>query len=95
MIEISVIELEPYVTLIRQINQQLTDTLVLLKNEMLMIENFWIGQTSSTFREKVSNLDQKIVYYQEFVERYATHLETIIEQYRITELNLQHNISEF
>ena len=95
MIEITIKELDPYVNKIRQIYQQLTEILLQMKNNMVMIDNYWIGNTSKTFIEKVSLLDDKIVYYQDFVERYASHLEMIIEQYRLTETNLQQNAAAF
>ena len=95
MIEISIKELEPYVNKIRQINQQLTEILLQMKKNMVMIDNYWIGNTSKTFIEKVSLLDDKKVYYLDFVERYASHLELIIEQYRLTETNLQQNAAAF
>ena len=95
MIDISIYELEPYIDSIRQLNQLLTDTLFQMKNSMLMVENYWQGITSETFIDKVHQLDQKINYSQEFVEKYVSHLETIIEQYRLTETNLNQNIASF
>lgn len=95
MIDISIYELEPYIDSIRQLNQLLTDTLFQMKNSMLMVENYWQGITSETFIDKVHQLDQKINYSQELVEKYVSHLETIIEQYRLTETNLNQNIAAF
>lgn len=95
MIDISIYELEPYIDSIRQLNQLLTDTLFQMKNSMLMVENYWQGITSETFIDKVHQLDQKINYSQELVEKYVSHLETIIEQYRLTETNLNQNIASF
>lgn len=95
MIDISIYELEPYINSIRQLNQLLTDTLFQMKNSMLMVENYWQGITSETFIDKVHQLDQKINYSQELVEKYVSHLETIIEQYRLTETNLNQNIAAF
>ena len=95
MIDISIYELEPYIDSIRQLNQLLTATLFLMKNSMLMVENYWQGITSETFIDKVHQLDQKINYSQELVEKYVSHLETIIEQYRLTETNLNQNIASF
>ena len=95
MIDISIYELEPYIDSIRQLNQLLTDTLFQMKNSMLMVENYWQGITSETFIDEVHQLDQKINYSQELVEKYVSHLETIIEQYRLTETNLNQNIASF
>ena len=95
MINISIHELEPYIDTIRQMNQLLTDTLFQMKNSMLMVENYWQGITSETFLDKVYQLDQKINYSQELVEKYVSHLETIVEQYRLTEANLTQNIAAF
>ena len=95
MIDISICELEQYVNSIVQMNQLLTDTLFQMKNSMLMVENYWQGMTSDTFIEKVQQLDQKINYSQELVDKYVSHLEAIIEQYRLTELNLNQNIASF
>lgn len=95
MINISILELEPYVSIIRQLNQQMTDVLNSLKTQMLLVENYWEGETSETFRERVQSLNPKIEAYQETVERYASHLALIIEQYRLTEQNLQRNATSF
>ena len=95
MLEISVQELVPFVQMIRTLNQQLTDTLYQLKTQMIMVENYWEGDTSRMFQEKALTLDRKIEQYQEVIERYAAHLESIIEQYRLTEQNLYHNVASF
>ena len=95
MLEISITELEPFVSMIRQKNQQLTDTLMQMKSQMLMVDHYWEGLTSNAFKEKVQLLQEKIDLYQEVIERYASHLEEIIENYRLTELNLHHNVESF
>ncbi len=95
MIEISVNELAPYVDIIHQMNQQLTDILYQLKHQMMMCESYWQGDTSLEFREHVSLLDSKFELYQETISRYASYLADIIQQYQMTEQNLKQNVGTF
>lgn len=95
MIEISLEEMEVLVQDIRRINQSLTQTLYQLKNHMILLENSWQGDASLAFKDRIQSLDGKFDLYQQIVEKYATHLESIIDQYRLTEQNLHYNVSSF
>lgn len=95
MIDISIEPLENTITVIRQMNENLKEVLSELKAHMCSLEGSWIGAVSNTFLGKVQLLDRNFELYHQIIERYASHLEAVIEQYRLTEYNLQRNILEF
>lgn len=80
---------------IRTCNENLSDYLNQIKNNITNLEAEWTSDTSDTIRGKITGMQAKFEDYKTIIESYAKFLESTVQTYEETESTLNANASKF
>lgn len=94
-IQISFEEVLATSQLIRRMNQQMSEHHEEMRRLMNSLEPDWQSETSQTIRRKFNGLTKHFEQYHAVVESYASFLDEMVENYRMTESNLNRNAESF
>ncbi len=95
-INISINEVKSIAGEIRRLNDNLSNQLREIMNDMNSLEASWQSQASLTVREGVKAMEPKLANYTQIVESYAAFLDrTVADQYSSLEQRINNEAQQF